>query len=181
MLLELMNTYAPAELAAKNYAGAAQKINAARSIVRDPTPLTYARVRELFGEQVRQLVAHTIRQAAKGDTPLAGELADVHTVMLDERVGFRIDLDERQAVLRAVGASAGWDPALVNQLAALGVREVPVATVTEAECQAAAYAAERLQVYNDTKAKFDAAMNKIGTVEHAAGVAELHAIANELE
>ena len=113
----------------------AATLNDLTTVVRDPTPITYARIRELFGEPARQLIAGAIRAVAKSDSPLAGEMEDCHTVLLNEQIGFRLDLDERQSILRQLGAAAGWSSELVDAIAALGVRTERIIETTAAECQ----------------------------------------------
>ena len=135
-LISLINQHALSAAQSGDWATVASTLNALTKVVKDPTPVTYARIRELFGEETRQLIAASIRAMAKSNSPLAGEMEDLHTVMLNEQIGVRLDLDERQIMLAQIGASAGWDQQLVSQIAALGVRSSSqIEPTTADDCQ----------------------------------------------
>ena len=134
-LIDLINAHALSSAHSRDWQAVADTLNSLTTVVRDPTPITYARIRELFGEPARQLIAGAIRAVAKSDSPLAGEMEDCHTVLLNEQIGFRLDLDERQSILRQLGAAAGWSSELVDAIAALGVRTERIIETTAAECQ----------------------------------------------
>ena len=57
----------------------------------------------------------------------------------------------------------------------------PFASVTAQQCEAAWEADELATKRTDWRTRFDAALNTIGTSEQAAGVADLRAIASEVE
>lgn len=135
MLIQLIRQHALQAAQAGDWHTVASTLNGLTTVVRDPTPITYARIRELFGEPTRQLIAGAIRAMAKSDSPLAGEMEDCHTVLLNEQIGFRLDFDERQSVLRQLGSAAGWSSELVDSIAALGVRTERIIETTAAECQ----------------------------------------------
>lgn len=134
-LIQLIREHALQAAQAGDWQTVASTLNGLTNVVRDPTPITYARIRELFGEPVRQLIAGAIRAVAKSDSPLAGEMEDCHTVLLNEQIGFRLDLDERQMILRQLGSAAGWSSDLVDAVAALGVRTERIVKTDAAECQ----------------------------------------------
>jgi len=135
-LVSLINTHALSAAQAGEWQTVADTLNSLSDVVRDSTPITYARIRELFGEPVRQMIAAAVRAVAKSDSPLAGEMEDCHSVLLNEQIGFRLDLDERQEILRQLGSSAGWSSELVNSIASLGVRTIKVVQTTAEECKA---------------------------------------------
>lgn len=141
-LSNLITQHASPGATAGDWAAVASALNAANVLYRDATPLTYARVRDLLGEPARQAVAATLRAIAASQSQLAGEMADVHLVMLNEQIGLRIDTDDRQSVIDQIATAGGWSDQLRDGVKRLGVRVISVAEaagyppVTAVQCQA---------------------------------------------
>lgn len=141
-LNDLIQTHAATEAAAGNWPAVADILNAISITIRDPRPVTYASLGRDFGDPARQLVAGTIRAAAKADTPQGGELADAHAVLLNEQVGMRIDSDARQAVIDGLAAAGGWPNALRDGIKQSRLQRVSPAgnggfgVVTAEQCEA---------------------------------------------
>lgn len=88
---------------------------------RNPEAMTYARLGAELGDDARALVAGTIRAIIAAGGPSAGELADAHSVLLNEAGGIRIDSDARQAMLDEVAAVGSWPAELLTAIKEGGV------------------------------------------------------------
>lgn len=152
MLASLIHTHAAADAESGNWSAVAATLNAATVETRDATPLTYARIRALFGEPVRMALAAAVRSAAAShsDVTLRGELSDAHAVLLQESGGLRIDIPERQALLVSLAQAAGLPADTVTALGGLGIRhesrasQAGLGIVTADQCQQA-WQAEQLR------------------------------------
>lgn len=186
-LSQLITAHAAEAAAASDWSAVADLLNAASITVRDSTPLTYARIRREFGDEVRQKVAGTLRAIAASQSPLAGEMADAHAVMLNERVGLDISSDDRQAIIDQIAAVGGWSDEESAQIKSLGVRMQSLAeqagldSVTAEQCQAAWTAHQRSELVRSLQTQFDAIKNQIGTSEQVDAVTALRAMADQLE
>ena len=183
MLSELIQQHALAAANAGNWAAVAQTLNAPTAVVWDSTPVTYARLSHDLGDAVRQMVAATLRTIAASANPLAGEVADAHTVLLNEEVGLRIDNDTRQATIDTLAAAGQWPDAVRDAIKSRGKRLASLAdsAVTADECREAWEAAAAQQQRDKLRQRIDAALNQIGTDEQPLAVASLRTIATELE
>jgi hypothetical protein len=98
-----------------------------------------------------------------------------------------IDLSDPQVqrMIDVIGSDAGWPQDLIDRIKQAGVRMVtPLANValpvpTEAEAQAAWKAGKLLERRIGWNERIDVAKNKLGTIEHADGEAELLAVIDE--
>lgn len=142
-LTERIQQHASAEATAKDWDKVAEILNALTVVVRDSTPLTYARITREFGDAVRQKVAGTLRAIAASQHPLAGEVSDAHVVLLNELVGLDISSDDRQAVIDLIATAGGWSTDEAVAIKSLGVRVEFVIVTTTAECEAAMLTASR--------------------------------------
>jgi len=133
-LITAINQHAKQAAEAGDFAAVASTLNSLTITIRDPTPVTYADLTRDLGESARQLVAGTVRAIAKSDSPLAGEMADAHTVLLNEQGGLTLHTDERQAMLDTVAGVGKWPEQLTAAIKARGVRtEQLVGRVVTAE------------------------------------------------
>jgi len=159
MLLQLLQTHAPAALAAEDWTQCAAILNAATIVQTDPTPVTYSLIRERFGEPVRLLVANTVRAAAQNN----GDMADAHQLLLNG--GLRLDLDERQQALQVLATAGNWPPEVLANLASLGRRMVSpagaagVSAVTAETCAREVLQQSLRDSLTALKQSFDARFN----------------------
>lgn len=143
MLSTIITQHAATQAAAGNWIAVAESLNAQTIVVRDDTPLTYARIAVRIGETARGAVAATMRLIAASESPLAGEISDAHTVMLDENVGMRISSDARQTIIDQIAAAGNWPESLKVAVKSLGKRAVSPAAqaglgvVTAEQCSLA--------------------------------------------
>lgn len=186
-LSQLITTHAAEAAAASDWSAVAELLNAPSITVRDSTPLTYARIRREFGDNVRAKVAGTLRAIAASENPLAGEIADAHSVMLNERVGMDVSSDDRQAIIDQIAVVGGWSAEESAQIKSLGVRMQSLAeqagldSVTAEQCQAAWTEHQRSELLQSLQTQFDSIKNQIGTVEQSDAITALRAMADELE
>ena len=137
---------ASASATAGDWQAVAAKLSESKTVVRDSTPLSYATLSADLGDDVRALVAGTLRTIAASQHPLAGEVSDAHVVLLNEGVGLRIDSDTRQQTIDILAAAGSWPDAVRDAIKARGKRLTSLAgsTVTAEECQSA-YESHQLQ------------------------------------
>lgn len=183
MLADLIEKHAAVAANAGDWAAVAQTLNAPTVVVWDSTPVTYARLSHDLGDAVRQMVAATLRTIAASANPLAGEVADAHTVLLNEEVGLRIDNDTRQATIDTLAAAGTWPDAVRDAIKSRGKRLASLcgSSVTADECRET-WEAAALETRRDTlRERFDGALNQIGTPEQSLAVAALRSMATELE
>lgn len=179
MLADLIEKHAAVAANAGDWAAVAQALNAATLVVWDSTPVTYARLSHDLGDAVRQMVAATLRTIASSAHPLAGEVADAHTVLLNEQVGLRIDNDTRQATIDTLAAAGTWPDAVRDAIKLRGKRLASIAgsSVTADECREAWEAAEliaaklqRISQLNETQAAVASLVQSSQTALSAASV-----------
>lgn len=143
MLIDIIREHAN-EFALTGDFEAVSSVLSEKILVRDDTPVSYARLAAELGDDVRAMVAGTIRKVAASEHPLAGEVADAHVVLLNERVGLRIDSDTRQQTIDLLAAVGEWPDSVRNAIKENGKRIESLAgrTVTAEECRNAWQAAE---------------------------------------
>jgi hypothetical protein len=139
MLANLIKANAAESAAKGDWPSVADTLNAKTVVVRDPTPVTYAMLTRDLGDEARQLVAGTLRAVAKMDTPEAGEIADAHSVLLNERGGLSLDTDTRQAIVTKLAVVGNWPDSVRDAIKAKGVRVTSIAgtDVTSDQCKVA--------------------------------------------
>lgn len=185
-LANLITTHAAEAAAARDWSAVAELLNAATITVRDSTPLTYARIRREFGDNVRAKVAGTMRAIAASESPLAGEISDAHAVMLNERVGMEISSDERQAVIDQIAAVGGWSAEESSQIKSLGVRKTSLAAdarldpVTADDCKKAMAVAACRAELQKLSAKATAANAWLDTLDLNQSVEAVEAYCDDL-
>ena len=186
-LANLITNHAAEAAAASDWSAVAELLNAPSITVRDSTPLTYARIRREFGDNVRAKVAGTLRAIAASENPLVGEIADAHSVMLNERVGLDVSSDDRQAIIDQIAVVGGWSAEESAQIKSLGVRMQSLAeqdgldSVSAEQCETVWNEMQRADLLQSLQQQFDAIKNQIGTSEQPDAVAALRAMADELE
>ena len=182
MLADLIEQHALDAANAGDWAAVAQTLNAATIVVWDATPVTYARLAHELGDAVRQMVAATLRTIAASAHPLAGEVSDAHTVLLNEHVGLRIDDETRQATIDTLAAAGQWPDAVRDAIKLRGKRLASIAgsSVTEDECREAWEAAEliaaklqRISQVNATQAAVASLVQSSQTALSAASVRQI--------
>jgi hypothetical protein len=139
MLANLINQHALDAAKSGDWSAVATTLNAQTIVVRDSTPISYATLGADLGDDVRALVAKTLRTIASSQNPLAGEVADAHVVLLNEAVGLRIDSDTRQQTIDLLAAAGRWPDSVRDAIKARGKRMTSLAggTVTADECRVA--------------------------------------------
>ena len=145
-LAELIREHAAAEATAGDWQAVAAKLSEATTVIRDSTPMTYAKLGSDLGDNVRKLVAGTLRQVAASQNPLAGEVSDAHVVLLNDQVGLDISSDTRQDTIDLLAAAGQWSDNVRDAIKAAGKRLTSLAggTVTADECKTA-WTADALQ------------------------------------
>jgi len=186
ILSQLITMHAAEAAAASDWSAVAELLNAASITIRDSTPLTYARIRREFGDNVRAKVAGTLRAIAASESPLAGEMADAHSVMLNERVGLDISSDDRQAIIDQIAAVGGWSAEESAQIKSLGVRMQSLAEqagldpVTADDCHKAMTVADCRAELQKLTAKATAANAWLDTVDLTQSVEDVAAYCSDL-
>ena len=138
-LAQLISEHCLADAQSGNWDAVAEKLNAKTIVVRDSSPLSYAVLTRELGDDARMLIAGTLRAIAKSESPLAGEVQDAHTVLLDEKTGLTIDSDVRQGIIDQLAIAGSWPDDLRNAIKLRGKRLVSVAVdvVTADQCKSA--------------------------------------------
>jgi hypothetical protein len=115
----------------------------------------------------------SVIKSASATTPI---LEGAFTAM--STTGIELCSDSRQGMIEVIGTTARMTADQIAQVKALGVTYTAVDADATVESVQALIDAEKRQLWN---ARFDAAMNTIGTVEQADGVADLRLMADEME
>ena len=177
MLANLINQHALADAQAGDWSAVAATLNAQTVAVRNPKSWTFADLIGLVGAEGAALVGGTI-QAAGASNPIFASAWIALSV-----TGLQLHTDERKQMIDGLAVAGNWPSELTAAVKAAGLSYTSLAgdAVTAEQCFSA-WAADALATKKQNwKTRFDAAMNKLGTSEQADGIADLRAIADELE
>jgi hypothetical protein len=177
MLAETIRQHALADAQAGDWSAVAATLNAPSVAVRNPKSWTMGDLITLLGAESAAVIGGTIQAAGASNPIFAGAWLALNIT------GLQLHTDERQAMIAGLAQTAGWPEGLTAAALAAGLTYTSLAgeIVTEAQC-AAAWSADVLATKKqDWRSRLDAAWNQIGTSEQADGIADLRAIADELE
>lgn len=174
-LINLIKTHCLAAAQAGGWSAVAATLNAQTVEVRNDKSWTMADLITLLGAESAAVIGGTIQAAGIANPIFAGAWLAFNIT------GLQLHTDERQAMIAGLADAAGWPAGLKAAALAAGLTHTSLSDATAAECEAA-WVADELQAKKDNwRMRFDAAMNTIGTSEQADGIADLRAIADELE
>ena len=133
------------------------------------------------------IVLESLQKAGRGETPGVPSQLCLSEWHLLNGAGSDVSRPGVQAMLTALGQIDNWPQGLADSVKAIGVwNESPAEDsgfepVTTKQVEEAIAALKRENALIDWRTRFDAACNTIGTSEQPTGVADLRAIANEIE
>lgn len=177
MLANLINQHALADATAGKWHAAAETMNAPTVGVRNPKSWTMADLITLLGVESAVIVGGTIQAAGVTNPIFAGAWLALNIT------GLQLHTDARQAMIAGLADAAGWPNELKAAVLAAGLTYTSLAVnaVTAEQCFEA-WQADQITVQRAAlRSRFDSILNQIGTSEQAEGIADLRAIADELE
>lgn len=175
MLIDLIKTHALTEAQSGDWKAVAAILNATTVEVRNPKAWTMADLITLLGPESAAVIGGTIQKAGEANPIFAGAWLALNIT------GLQLHTDERQKMLAGLADAAGWPAELKAAAMAAGLTYTSLSVATADECQAA-WAEDVVALQRaDWRLRLDSAWNQIGTSEQASGIADLRAIADELE
>lgn len=177
MLADLITQHALADATAGKWDAVAEKLNAKTVEVRNQKSWTMADLITLVQAPGAALIGGTIQAAGATNPIFAGAWIALNVT------GLQLHTDERQEMIDGLAAAGNWPPELTTAVKAAGLTYTSLAgeTVTAEQCEAAWREAVISDLLVRLQERFDAIKNQIGTSEQSDGIADLRAIADELE
>jgi len=175
MLIDLIKTHALTEAQAGKWDAVAAILNAPTVEVRNLKSWTMADLITLLGPESAALIGGTIQAAGATNPIFNGAWLALNIT------GLQLHTDERQAMIAGLADAAGWPAGLKAAALAAGLTYTSLSDATADECEAA-WAEDVVALQRaDWRLRLDTAWNQIGTSEQAEAIADLRAIADELE
>ena len=130
-LHDISEQFAPAEYAANDFAAVATALAVVDQVVTNPAPVTYSRIRNLFGAAARTLVARTLIDVRDNFTHASPttqknvrqDASDLHQQLVYDNIGVRLDFDENQTLIQQAATYGNWEasiPGFTVELKRLG-------------------------------------------------------------